>query len=268
MPRKKAESQPLGELLGLRMPKEDQAATLKTLDSLPDIFYALLCHTQDQTQAFRELKEGYQYIKADIKALFAGEGEVAHALAPDQRDFWGLMSDRYLAWYMVVHRGWQYLQDEWESDERLAHFQVETPGAALIQLLETECQGFMEPAFSERYRFAPSQHRKWAKDSVEIAHGKANSKTEKAMQAARTVKGRHLQAFTFGGLCLEICRANAKKNERLQLALRHHDAVIGALDTTIRKKLHPRKAMKGYEWRNGTKYKINRYGPSDERFYS
>lgn len=267
MPRKKqAKSQPLGELLGVRMPKAERAATLKALDRLPAIFYALLCQTDDQMQAFKEIKAGYQYVKADITALFAGEAEVFYSLPPDQRDFWGLMSDRYLAWYMVVQRGWQHLEAEWESDERLAHFRVDSPGAALIQLLNMECDGFMEPAFSERYRFAPSQHRKWAKAERDIARGTATPQAQKAMQTELTIKGLHLQAFTFGNVCLETCRKNAKGDERLQLALRHYDNVIGALDRTIQKKLHPRQATRGYEWRNGKKFKINRYGPSDERF--
>ena len=202
-------------------------------------------------QAFKEIKAGYQYIKADIKALFAGEAEDIHSLPIDQRDFWGLMSDRYLAWYMVVQRGWQYI----ESDRRLACFKTATPGEALIQLLEMECQGFMEPAFSERYRFAPSQHRKWAKSEREIAMGKATDQAKKMMQADLTIKGQHLQAFTFGNICLETCRVNTKGDERLRLALRYYDSVIGALDRTIQSKLHPRKGMRGYEWRNGIKYK-------------
>jgi uncharacterized protein (DUF1778 family) len=268
MPRKKPLSQPLGELFGVRMSKDDQQSTLKTLGSLPAFIYALLCQTDDQKQSFIDIKTGYQYIKADMQALFAGEGGVCPG-SLKQRDFWGLMSDRYLAWYVVVQRGWQHLLYEWDTDERLADLRAPTPGAALVKLLETESQGFLTPAFSDHYRFAPSRHRKLAKDERDVARGTATAKTKRAMDTAINVKGNQLDSFVFGGCCLDICRSHAKHDERLRLALSHYDAVIGALDREIQKQLHPRKAMQGYEWRDGHKYKLNgRGGTAGDRFYA
>ena len=89
-------------------------------------------------------------------------------------------------------------------------FKVDSPGDALIQMLERECEGFIEPAFSDKYRFAPSQHRQWAKNERDIVCGEPAKKQKERLAAEITIKGLHLEAFVFGGLCVETCRMNAK----------------------------------------------------------
>lgn len=270
MPRKKKDtSQPLGQMLGLMVPKEDQLATIKTLNGLPSIFYALLCQTDDQVQSFREIKTGFQYIKSEMNFHFSGGKKDSFTLAPDQRQFWRLMADRYLTWYIVVTRGWEHLESAARSGKRLKSFESQTPGEALIKMLKLESEGFMQPAFSERYTFSPSNHRALAKAERDNARKTASSSQKRKIAAELTVRGQGLEAFSFGETCLQICREHAKHDEALKNAITYHDLTMGSLDKEIQAWLHPRKKIRGYEWRNGTKYTTSFKGRGHgERFNS
>ena len=250
MPRKKkAASQPLGELLGIReLSKNDRQSVVQTFDNLPKLYYVFLCQTVDQERAFRDIKLGFQFIKADMQ-----DGRIDKSnpnfleMTGLQRTFWGLMADRYLAWYRVTLRGWEHLESSWSADESLQGLMTDTPLAAWIRMIELEADGFMEPAFSERSRFAPSQHRKWVELEVAEKHGRATKQQKAKIETdLLSATKKMLPTFGFGQLYIEICRKAAARDERLKLSLKNYDAVMAALDTNIQSLLHPRKNMKGY----------------------
>lgn len=261
MPRKKkATAQPLGELLGLKVPAPDKEATVRVLDGLPPIAYWAQCRTDDQKQHYIQMKQGYQFLKEELQRFFGGQGSLMPRLSESDRNFFGALRDRYLAWYGVIQTGWKYIEDELRAVGMTTEdIQAGCPGEALIRILENECAGFMQPAFLPYSRYSPSQDRQLSKTQRLIELSQAEPKEEKRYETQTKQSFEAVSNFfSMTDGMIDICEKHSSKNKPLKQAIKTYRKAVGELDREIQCQHHKRKMRKGHEWKNGQKIELSR----------
>lgn len=261
MPRKRrATAQPLGELLGLKVPAPDKEAMIRVLDGLPPIAYWAQCKTIDQKQHYIQMKQGYQFLKEELQRFFSGQGSLMPRLSEGDRNFFGALRDRYLAWYGVVQTGWKYIEDELSAVGMTAQdIQAGCPGEALIRILENECAGFMQPAFLAYSRYSPSQDRRLTKTQRMIGGGKAEPEEEKRYETQTRQNFEavsHFFSMTDG--MIDICEKHSSKDKPLEKAIKTYRRAVGELDREIQYQHRERLGRKGHEWKSGSKDDLSR----------
>ena len=261
MPRKsKTKSQPLGELLGVRMPEGDRQSFLSVLDGLPPIVYWAQCRTDDQKEHYIAMKQGYQFLKEELQRYFGGQGSLIPRLSDRDRDFFCALRDRYLAWYKVVQLGWVHIEDELaEAGLTTRDIQAGSPGEALIRILENECAGFMQPSFLPYTRYSPSQERTLAKMQVEIARGDADQKAIARYEIQVAQNSRETKRFfELTAAMVDTCEKYSDRTKGLATAIKHYRQAVGHLDREIQRQHSTRCKRKGYEWAEGKKRELTR----------
>ena len=255
MPRKKTSKQSLGELLGVKMPSNDQDNLFRVLDGLPPIVYWAQCRTADQEEHFLDLKQGYQFLKEEIQRYFGGAGSLIPRLEAGDRDFFCALRDRYLAWYTVVQLGWDYIEEELKLVGLTPKdIQASCPGEALIRVLENECAAFTQPAFMPYSRYSVNEDRKLAKTQSAIQRGKASEKAIATYKRKTKQNVRDVERFfqmTHG--MVEICEKHSKKVKGLSAAIKRYNQATAYLESEVQRQHHKRNGRKGHEWRNGEK---------------
>ena len=238
--------------------------TRKELDSvisrLPPIAYWVACQTQDQRNHFQLYKKGYGLLREELEAAFKGQKSGVLFLPDEEREFWGAMVDRYLAWYFMAQHGWDYIEafflekigDQVGSFCGHSGIPANTPGTALIRVLEDECLGFLAPSFSKWYRFSPEDYRK--RDRIEslIYKGEATPRQGKKYELSvkeQFRKGQRFYAFFFN--CVNACEENARKDKRMKRKLNELYRADDEVQRILKSQRHPRKGMQGYEWNLG-----------------
>ena len=258
MPRKKATSQPLGVMLGIA--QQDKEAILRVLDGLPPIAYWVQCKTDDQAEHYRKLKQGYQFLKEELQRYFGGQGSKLPYLSESDRNFFGAMRDRYIAWYAVVQVGWKHVEDELQSIGLTPEdIKASSPGEALIRVLENECAGFMQSAFIPYERYSPSQDRKLATMQRKIRRGTADEKEIKRYNTQTNQSfSEGARFFAFTEKMIDICEKRSAKDKPLKQAIKTYRRALAELDREIGCQHHKSKGRKGFEWKNGEKSELAR----------
>lgn len=259
MPRKKKPaSQPLGELLGLGVAQKDKEPILRAINGLPPIAYWARCQTTDQAQHYIQMKAGYQFLKEELQRFFGGQGSLMPHLSESDRNFFGALRDRYIAWYSAIQLGWAYITEELKAvgltPEEVS---MGCPGEALVRILENECAGFMQPAFLPYSRYSPSQDRKLSK--VQKLGDAAEAKDKKRYEAQSAQNFAAIgKFFALTEGMIDVCEKHTSNNKPLKKAVRTYRYSVAELDREILYHHSTRAKRKGHEWKNGIKTELSR----------
>ncbi|TFI54863.1 hypothetical protein BLD44_007665 [Mastigocladus laminosus UU774] len=243
-----------------------QLRTIQALDGLPPL-HIFNCQTVDQAKHWIEIREAFVWLKQAFKDYFSGKPSNHSQLSPRQQEFYGLLRDFYLTWYQCIQWGWNDIKQSVAEQGLDIESYASTPGEALIRLLEDSASALMEPAFTGYHRWTPSQTRDLAKRDREIGcllSGENISDVEKLKikKYQRDIKVARIpyeKYFNFYENSLRVCE-RAKKGSRLKEALVTHKKTRAQLDAVIQSSVHKRHRLKGYEWRNGEKKYLGKYG--------
>jgi hypothetical protein len=255
MPRRKASQQSLGEVLGVRIPPEDQARVLATFDGLPPVKYWVSIETGDQKELFSDVKWFYQALKTELELFFSGQGSNIPSLPEKDRGAMGAMVDKHLAWYAVVQRGWQYIEKDLADEGcSLSENGISSPSDALIDHLNRECALGMSEGWLPYYRFSPSAERKFKKLEIEISMG---DHTPKKINRYNSIAKRNSQEanpyMSFSWKIIQICEDHSKHDRSLPRLLKAYKVAQGNVERESAWMLHERQKMKGVEWNRGVK---------------
>jgi hypothetical protein len=152
---------------------------LAALSGLPPAEYLARCTTKDQALWLFELKLLYEQLYEAFKAYFEGRASQHELISLQHREFFELLRDWYLSWYNCVQLNWKTIEAEAvKRDLPLP----DSPGAALIAVLQLDAEAFCQPAFQPYYRATPHQTRTLYQQDLRIREVLASGKKVKTPQ--------------------------------------------------------------------------------------
>lgn len=249
-----------------------QTTTLRVIDGLPPGGCFWQCETDDQKAHWLKLKEFYKRVHQSLKDYFEGKPAQHSRLTPSDREFYGLVRDRYLAFYQVIQWGWNYIETDAEKHGNLEYLKgfADSPGEALIRVIENECAALMQPAFSPYFRWSSSGIRTLAKldrEASAVVAQPNESLSQKDKNKLGTYKHKLKQEkqstallMNFWETCIAVCEENRARDVSLRRYLREYRKINGLLDAEILRRCHPSKNVRGEEWQRGQKKVLGRYG--------
>lgn len=255
MPRKKASSQPLGNLLGIRISSTEQDRLLVAMGKLPPITYWDSDRTDAQKELFTDTKLFFQRLREEMELFFTGQGSNIPDLPERERGAMGAMVDRAVAWYAVIQRGWKYIEADLNADGlSLSDYGVRNPCDALIFHLAQQCAMAMSEGDSPYYRFSPSAERQFLKLEADISRGNHTpQKISRYNSIAKEKNERDRAYMALSGKMMQVCEDCSQKDRGLARLIKAYKITQGNVDRECSYFLNKRQAMKGHEWRSGEK---------------
>lgn len=253
----------------LLIDEQSKQLMLATVNGLPPLECLANCQTQDQRLHWDSCRRGYRLLKEELEAYFQGRGSQIPFLPNAERRYWGAMRARYLKWYAVAQYGWAHIETGFINNcgTSLSEYSgfsgvaVDSPGKALIRVLEDECLLSLEQAFRPYYRFAPSKYRKLNKRHKRINNGKA--KPHEIKRHTSEVKQEFQSAtryLAFSQTCIDFCESQAVNDEELSRLVQDYYEASERVCIAIDAAIHPNKKMVGWEWKNGIRRNMDSKG--------
>ncbi|BAZ71317.1 hypothetical protein NIES4106_61140 (plasmid) [Fischerella sp. NIES-4106] len=253
----------------IALTKHERHQLVQMLNELPPIEYLSHCQTLHQLAYWFELGESYSYLKASFVEFFTGQGDSVLSHLPDpKKEFFFLMRDWYLSFYTLIQGNWQHIISEAKKKEcDLSKIPANTPGEALIRVIENDCAAFFCVCTLPYYRWSPSESRKLAKldRDIELAKTQGLSKKDIATKLnpyQSLLKNKLmplLPYISFREICLEIC-SKAKKGSTTHRHYIEYRRIKFALDKKIQSSIHERHKIRGHEWVRGEKRTLSTKG--------
>lgn len=239
----------------------DRAQLLSTINGLPPLQYLLLCRTDDQESHWLCMQKNYKALASSFAAFFGGQSdEVLESLNSKEKEFLFLLRDWYLGFYTAIQGSWQEIKQAFDAKGySLSDIPANSPGEALIRVIENDCAAFFATSQQKYMRWTPDETRKIAKLERELSEmesrGEITSplyKTKQRAYQALVNKGTWLNSYiSFRECCLTVC-AKSKKGSATHRHLVAYGRIEAELDKRLQAELHSRKGRKGFEWANGT----------------
>lgn len=238
----------------------DRAQLLSTINGLPPLQYLLLCRTDDQESHWLFMQKNYKALSSSFTAFFSGQSdEVLQSLNSKEKEFLFLLRDWYLGFYTVIQGSWQEIKQEFDAKGySLSGIPANSPGEALIRVIENDCAAFFALCQQSHARWTPDESRKITKLERELQEmvnrGETNSslyRTKERNYLDLVQKGTWLSPYiSFRECCLEVC-GKAKKGSATHRHLVAYRRIEAEIDKRLQSELHPRKGRKGFAWFEG-----------------
>jgi hypothetical protein len=224
---------------------------LKTLHRLPPGKMLLAKQTLDQANAWADTKHRYLWLHESFRDFFEGRGRDRSPIPEEM----GLLRDWYLKFYQVMQWGWGHIEAEFTLLGLELPF--DSPGNALLHMIERDCFAQLAPFDTNYYRFSANEHRDLATLDRKINQALATSKPTSALQkryAAKLKPSLDLYGKYFAPrmLLLSICEEVPKKADpQLAKYLREYAIAKADLDRWLQTQLHQRNGPNIVEYRKG-----------------
>lgn len=257
------------------VPLKEQKSILKYLLDIPPFEYLGDCDTDDRLEHWKDCKIFYSSLRVFLKNHLGGTSlptkniyiedlKIMVSLSDTLYQTIGSHLDYYLKLYSVLSWGWKCIAPILEEARTRTHDPSipETPGEALIQILDQHLHGLFYVYFPEKVtgnyykEYSPRKAYKLKTEDTKVKLLKKKKLEDLTVQEKRkiaaherTLKKEHKLLKPFVSLekfYLSICLQNEKGDATLKRRLADLKTIASQLQTDITKRQHPRNKSQGY----------------------
>ncbi|MEP0917010.1 hypothetical protein NC981_09275 [Leptolyngbya sp. DQ-M1] len=241
-----------------RIPRDWQSA-IDRLKNLPELTWLMECRTDEQREHWRDCREFCQILKNLLNDYFSGNASDLSQLSKDERTYWTLHRDRWIALYNLIQQAWFDILQAVQEHGLQADFPNQS-GEMLILMLKMWAAEMFSPCVigvhPELGRFSPRKaHTAYLNRNKPIALPENLTLEEWRKRFSKA--DREMMTFSVHEtFCLLVCEQVAKKDRLLKDKLKTFRRIEADIEQINYAMIHPRKKVQGYQWVNGRKERL------------